>query len=77
MHNLQNKNFMTSSEVAKMLKVSISYLAKLRMEKYNKNEDGNFKENYLPYFKFSNKILYDKDDVIEWLNAKLQKKDRQ
>lgn len=64
-------DFLTATEVAKKLKVSISYLAKLRMNKYNKNEDGSLKKNYLPFFKFSNKVLYKTEDVEKWLNSQI------
>ena len=39
-------DFLTTDEVAKILKVSNSYLAKLRFDSYNKDKDGNLRADH-------------------------------
>lgn len=64
-------DFLTTDEVAKILKVSNSYLAKLRFDSYNKDKDGNLRADFLPFFKAGKSIRYKKSDVLEWIERNM------
>lgn len=64
-------DFLTTDEVAKILKVSNSYLAKLRFNNYNKDENGNLRADFLPFFKAGKSIRYKKSDVLEWIERNM------
>ena len=64
-------DFLTTDEVAKILKVSNSYLAKLRFECYNKGKDGNLRADFLPFFKAGKSVRYKKSDVLAWIERNM------
>ena len=64
-------DFLTTDEVAKILKVSNSYLAKLRFDSYNKDKDGNLRADFLPFFKAGKSIRYKKSDVLAWIERNM------
>ena len=64
-------DFLTTDEVAKILKVSNSYLAKLRFDNYNKDKDGNLRADFLPFFKAGKSIRYKKSDVLAWIERNM------
>lgn len=64
-------DFLTTDEVAKILKVSNSYLAKLRFESYNKGKDGNLRADFLPFFKAGKSVRYKKSDVLAWIERNM------
>ena len=63
--------FLTTDEVAKILKVSNSYLAKLRFDSYNKGKDGNLRADFLPFFKAGKSVRYKKGDVLAWIERNM------
>lgn len=69
---INNTELLTPKEVAQFLKVSISQLAVLRCENYNKDKDGNLKPNFIPFVRFGNgkrsSIRYKKADVLAWID---------
>ena len=64
-------DFLTTDEVAKILKVSNSYLAKLRFDSYNKGKDGNLRADFLPFFKAGKSVRYKKGDVLAWIERNM------
>ncbi|MCI6818700.1 MAG: helix-turn-helix domain-containing protein [Campylobacter sp.] len=64
-------DFLTTDEVAKILKVSNSYLAKLRFESYNKGKDGSLRADFLPFFKVGKSVRYKKSDVLAWIERNM------
>ena len=64
-------DFLTTDEVAKILKVSNSYLAKLRFEHYNKGKDGNLRADFLPFFKAGKSVRYKKRDILAWIERNM------
>ena len=65
--------FLSPAQVCEMLGCSVNYLQELRLADYNKDENGETKKNFLPFFKCGRKVLYKKSDILAWIEANMQR----
>ena len=56
---------LTAAEVAKILRVSVGFLAQMRMGIKGK-------ASHIPFFKAGNAVRYRKSDILEYINKNIQ-----
>ena len=55
--------WLNTKEVSKLVGLSESRLCVLRLDKYNKNANGERRGSFLPFYKIGSKVVYKKSDV--------------
>lgn len=56
---------LTAAEVAKILRMSVGFLAQMRMGIKGK-------ASHIPFFKVGNAVRYRKSDILEYINKNIQ-----